>query len=138
MANCGFIAATDPPALASTTTTPPALSTLPLLLAPVASGTETSPPPSPASPTSTSFPPAATTTQDPSPTSITPVTVFETPTFSTLPSLILPNDFSSAPHVLDQDGNQMSGAVKGPGTALCRWMGPWGLVFAVVVGWLLS
>ncbi|KAK2039589.1 hypothetical protein LZ31DRAFT_81204 [Colletotrichum somersetense] len=136
MANCGFIAATDPVTIA-TTTFPNAMSTLPpLLLAPAASGTETSPPPSPASPTSTSFPPA-TMTRAPDLESITPVTVF-VPPFSTLPPLVLPNDVPSAPPVLEQNLNQLSGAAKELGTAFRGWLGPGWLVLAVVIGLLLS
>ncbi|KAK1981688.1 hypothetical protein LZ30DRAFT_719473 [Colletotrichum cereale] len=149
MAECGFIAATDPPPLTITTTTtttpltasPTAMTTLPpLLLAPgeplSPSGSATSPPPSPASPTSTSFP-AATTTRV-APTPVTPVTVFETPSFSALPPLVLPNDVSSAPPVLEQNGNQMSGAPKGPGGASGGWPETRRVVLVVVIGMILS
>ncbi|KAK2031370.1 hypothetical protein LX32DRAFT_714364 [Colletotrichum zoysiae] len=141
MANCGFVAATDPVTTAATTTTafPNAMSSTlpPLLLAPAASGTETSPPPSPASPTSPSFPPA-TTTRAPDLESVTPVTVF-VPPFSTLPPLVLPNDVASAPPVLEQDSNQLSAAAKGPGPALRGRPGPgWLVVPAAVIGLLLS
>ncbi|KZL74067.1 hypothetical protein CT0861_10588 [Colletotrichum tofieldiae] len=122
---------TAPPALLapaesstfSTTTVPP---------------TTPPPPPPPSAPnipptiptSSTSLPSAETpaTQASPSPTtssqlpaeisptqsseSVTPVTVFETPSFSTLPSIVLPNDASSTPPVLD-DENQMSGAARG-------------------------
>ncbi|KAK1996040.1 hypothetical protein LX36DRAFT_750673 [Colletotrichum falcatum] len=162
MAECGFIAATDPPpppTLAVTTATPPPLppqtvlptaaTTLPPLLAPAASGTETqSPLSSPASPTPTQkqtptppsqVPPAdasgtATTPGPEADEPVTPVTVF---VFSTLPPLVRPNDVPSAPPVLEQNGNRLSGAAKGPGTALGGWLGPGGAVLAVVVGLLL-
>ncbi|KAK2753536.1 hypothetical protein CKAH01_17573 [Colletotrichum kahawae] len=97
---------TDPPAanLAQggfSTLVPPALAPAGPSTSSTSSTSSTPPPPPQDAPTSTQPPPAAATTPEPEVTptvesSITPVTVFETPSFRTLPSLVLPNDFAAA------------------------------------------
>ncbi|KAF6827738.1 hypothetical protein CPLU01_08943 [Colletotrichum plurivorum] len=120
MAECGFaLPAVAPPAAAPI----PGFSTLPpAMLAPIEGSSSTSstssstpPPPPPQNtpseqtPTPLPPPPPPTTPSEQTPTppvpeappssvpqerSITPVTVFETPTFRTLPPIVSPNDFS--------------------------------------------
>ncbi|TQN69820.1 hypothetical protein CSHISOI_05760 [Colletotrichum shisoi] len=111
IAECGFVAAPAPPVLVTTTTPPPP-------------ATQT-----PSVPTTRSQPAEASPTQ--SADSVTPVTVFETPTFVTLPSIVPPNDAPASPPDLG-DGNQMSNDARGVGV-LGR-----GAVLAAIGVFLLS
>ncbi|TID06084.1 hypothetical protein CH35J_000273 [Colletotrichum higginsianum] len=92
----------------SATTPPPAP---PQVDAPPSTQSTSIPPPAPPAtqtpsvPTTPSQPAEASSTQ--SAESVTPVTVFETPTFVTLPSIVRPNDAPASPPDLG-DGNQMS------------------------------
>ncbi|WQF85822.1 hypothetical protein CDEST_10836 [Colletotrichum destructivum] len=98
----------------STSTTTPPLSPSQVDAPPSTQSTSMPPPAPPATqtpsvPTTPSQPVEASSTQ--SAESVTPVTVFETPTFVTLPSIVPPNDAPASPPDLD-DGNQMSNGAR--------------------------
>ncbi|KAL3291846.1 hypothetical protein RB213_009799 [Colletotrichum asianum] len=130
---------TDPPAAnpaqgGFSTLVPPALAPAGPSTSSTSSTSSTAPPPPPSqdAPTSTQPPPAAATTPEPEVTptvekSITPVTVFETPSFRTLPSLVLPNDFAAA------RGGDRTGS--GAATLGGHWVGK--AAVALVLVWAL-
>nr|XP_036577832.1 uncharacterized protein CTRU02_12138 [Colletotrichum truncatum]KAF6784927.1 hypothetical protein CTRU02_12138 [Colletotrichum truncatum] len=110
IAECGFNGPPPTPSAPATTSAPPVVApaeppantglttSLPAMLAPErpsevtpsASTSSTPPPPPPAIIQTPSGPPVASPTPE---VSITPVTVFETPSFRTLPPIVSPNDF---------------------------------------------
>ncbi|TKW54530.1 hypothetical protein CTA1_5444 [Colletotrichum tanaceti] len=147
IAECGFVAAPAPPVLVTTMTTAaapvsPTITLPPPALAPgepstasssTPTSTMTTPPPAtqtPSVPTTPSQPAEASWTQRVEP--VTPITVFETPTFAKVPPIVPPNDAPATPPDLS-DGNQMSDGAKRRVDVL-----GWGVVSAAVVVFLLS